>query len=501
MGQRDPFNEINETDGQHLLWRWAGRLLVFAGLLVLLAALGRGLLVYARHFQTALEYPYHLNYGEGPLLAQAVRLANGEGIYDLEVPPYTITNYPPLYMLLQAPLVSALGPAYSYGRLLSLLGIGLAMIALAAILHAATRDWIAALVGALLLPVIPYILHWSALARIDSLALGLSLAGIAVVAIAPRRRAAVIAAALLLTAAAYTRQTYLAAAPLAAFAWLWGAGERRRALIFAVLFGSLVLGLFALLLVWTEGGIFFHIVTANVNLHDYNLLAFYVEEIVKTMPLLVALALAVVVFSPLGRQRIWWVAAPYTAAALATAATISKIGSDINYLYELSAALCLAAGAAAGWLRRLPALRMLLLIALAGQAWLLVDRAEQRYVPIIVERAAQREAVATLLDSIRAADGLVLADDAMGLLPLAGRPILFQPFEMSQLAQVGVWDQAPFLAHLEYGTYPYVLIYQPYRNPGLRRERWTAEMLRVINNHYRPLRQAAETIIYRHAGS
>ena len=49
---------------------------------------------------TALGYRYELDYGEAPLVDQAVRLAAGETIYqpDLTVPPYTISNYPPGYI-------------------------------------------------------------------------------------------------------------------------------------------------------------------------------------------------------------------------------------------------------------------------------------------------------------------------------------------------------------------------------------------------------------------
>ena len=128
-----------------------------------------------------------------------------------------------------------------------------------------TQDWIAALAAGLTLPTIPYIFYWSALARIDALALALSLAGLWVTARWYGRRWGLIAGVLLLTAAAYTRQTYLLAAPLAAFAYIWGRGERFRALLFAVLFGCMVTGIFAVLTVATQGGIFFHVVTANVN--------------------------------------------------------------------------------------------------------------------------------------------------------------------------------------------------------------------------------------------
>jgi hypothetical protein len=59
-----------------------------------------------------------------------------------------------------------------------------------------------------------------------------------------------------------------------------------------------------------------------------------------------------------------------------------------------------------------------------------------------------------------------------------------------------MWDDQPFLAALENGAYPVVLLYQPYRNPSLRFERWTPEMLRILNDHFRPAGQMAETIVY-----
>ena len=95
----------------------------------------------------------------------------------------------------------------------------------------------------------------------------------------------------------------------------------------------------------------------------------------------------------------------------------------------------------------------------------------------------------------------ILADEQMGLLVLDGKPIIMQPFEMSQLALAGLWDQQPFLDALARGDYPIVLLYQPYRNPNLRFERWTPEMLRILNNDYRPDFQSAETTVYRYAGN
>ena len=83
-------------------------------------------------------------------------------------------------------------------------------------LHALTKDRIAALAGGLIFPAMPYVVRWSSLSRVDSLGLALSWAGLFVVARWPERWS-VFVSAMLLVAAVYTRQTYILAAPLAAF--------------------------------------------------------------------------------------------------------------------------------------------------------------------------------------------------------------------------------------------------------------------------------------------
>jgi hypothetical protein len=65
----------------------------------------------------ALNFGYTLDYGEGPLLDQAVRLSNGEGIYppDISTPPYTIANYPPSLSSCRCRSSGQLGRFYGMG--------------------------------------------------------------------------------------------------------------------------------------------------------------------------------------------------------------------------------------------------------------------------------------------------------------------------------------------------------------------------------------------------
>lgn len=110
----------------HLTWRKVNtslisRLRPHVAAIATLFSLGVGALIFLWCGWRAVRFPYPLDYGEGPLLEQALRIARGEGIYlkPGNSPPWTVSNYPPVYVLLEAPLTVLFGPAYWYGRLIS----------------------------------------------------------------------------------------------------------------------------------------------------------------------------------------------------------------------------------------------------------------------------------------------------------------------------------------------------------------------------------------------
>src|SRR5258708_13549823 len=94
-------------------------------LLVLAVQFGAALTEYVRHAQATLSFPYPLDYDEGPVLDQVIRLSHSENIYrsDLSSPPYAISLHPPLFQLIQVPFAQANGPAFWYGLTISTLSI------------------------------------------------------------------------------------------------------------------------------------------------------------------------------------------------------------------------------------------------------------------------------------------------------------------------------------------------------------------------------------------
>ena len=449
----------------------------------------------------ALLYRYPLDYGEAPLVDQAMRLAAGQNIYraDISTPPYTVSNYPPLYVLSLAPFVKLFGPSFFAGRVISVLCTLASAIFLGRIIYGVSQDRGAAAVTGMLFLSFPYVAGWSKLLRVDMLALALSTAGLYTVVRRPATRRGLIISGLLLVAAIYTRQSYALAAPLAAFAWLW-AHDRRQAIRLAGLVGGLSLVLFLVMAILTRGGFYFNIVTANVNEFDTDRLGRWLGGLWETTTILLVLGGALLLLA-YRRVPSWPLVAPYLIGALLSALTIGKIGSNENYFLELSAALGLTGGAAVVWSRERPWLRAALPILLALQTGMLMSSTLNGPVEglkwrIWPARDPTSHDIRNLDWLAKSADGPVLADEFMGFLTLHDRPLYIQPFEITQLANAGLWDQTALLASIRSHEFPAILIHH-YESWPVYQERWTPEMLSAIMESYTPTDWWAETIVYR----
>ena len=446
----------------------------------------------------AIPHRYSLDYGEAPLVDQAIRLASGQNIYDADIstPPYTISNYPPLYVIVLAGSVKLFGPSQTFfvGRIISALSAWISSICIALIIYTLTRNRFAAASAGLTFIAFPFVLYWSPLLRIDMLALALSLSGLCVLVLEPFSTRRLIVAGLLLVAAIFTRQSYALAAPLAAFVWLW-VKDWRQALRLAALVGGLSLLFFLILNLWTQGGFFFNIVTANVNEFRVDQLMFNWNRLRKAalIPLLAGL-LSLFLFRRW--NPLWTLAAPYLVGSALSAITIGKIGSNINYLLELCAALSLAVGVVIAWSRvnvSLYSLRAALLIILAFGVTKMTQITLKDYTWDLRERRLATKNLSQLESLVAQTPGLILADEYMGMLTLQGRPLLIQPFEVTQLARIGKWDQTILLDSIKNKEFEAIIIYdRPWLN-----ERWTPQMLDAVTGSYMLVDIVAQNKIYK----
>ena len=451
-------------------------------------------IIFVLHALLAITFAYPLDYGEAPLIDQARRLSAGENIYapDLSDPPYTVTNYPPLYVLLLSPFAES--APFQIGRLFSVTAAVGTAVLLAHIIYIFSQNRQAALATGTFFLAIPYVVHWSGLARVDFTALLLAVAALYVLVRWPNSRWRIIVAALLLIAAIYTRQSYGLAAPLAAFIWLWRQ-DRRQAITLAALVAGIGLALFIVLNLLTDGGFYFHLVTANVNAFRWDALGESLRQLFSDLPIALLLALAglVVWQQPLpGRPLL----AAFFVGAFLSMLTIGKIGSNVNYFLELAAALSLLMGGIIVWsdqhIWRYTLVLLLVIIqiglALSATMHTAVDRR-------LASRRLDLESIRRLDQLVATLPDPVLADEYMGLLTLQDRPLYLQPFEMTQLARDGVWNQDRLVTDIEQAAFDGILIYY-LGGSFLHRERWTDEMLAAINQTYRPAYTMASTVVY-----
>ncbi len=529
---------------------------------------------YYNSAKIALTYPYSLDYGEGPLLDQTMRLSKFENIYHSTFadPPYTISNYPPLFPLIQVPFYWVFGPAFWYGRLISILCALLTAVFISLTLYSITHRWIAAVVGGYLLVVIPYIQNWSILNRIDDLALCLSWAALYVVVhdvgqfrmklVPPTAkdnegegtpvlrketlgnmtreilstRPFWIASALFI-ASIFTRQTYILAAPVSAFFWLifgaQGSWKKRfvRALWLGVVVGGITLGIFLVIDLVTAGGFYLNIIISNVNKFIWDTVWHYAREIRDKMWPLIGLAgafllsegiIAIIRWAvrfyrrrkakpgesmlrrPVNwRASSWALVLPYVLTATAGSITIGKDGSNVNYLVEFSAALSLVGGAALAatfqwqrWYVRLP-LHLVVIGLLAYQSSLLVDLTRKSYDSQLTDRVTHLADVAEIAKIVADAPGIVLADEYMGLIPLEGKQLYFQPFEFKQMADGKIWDETKFLDDIYTHKFDVILWYEPPTWKESITERWTSAQIADVVIAYDRAEKIGDVSVYR----
>ena len=464
--------------------------------IVLAFFLVAAVVIFALHTYLSVAYPYSLDYGEAPLIDQAVRLSGGENIYrpDISTPPYTIANYPPLYVISLIPFLNWFDSPFHMARVISVIATLLSGTFISLIIYTLSRNPYAALVAAILFFASPYVVQWSVRARIDSLALAFATGALYVLVRWPKDRWSWLAGGLLLVAAIYTRQSYALAAPLAGFVWLW-TQEKRRAFWLALLVGGLGITLFFLINTLTNGGFYYNIVSANVNAFSWQRLNENLIRLWRDNYLILVLS-ALFLFIGWRTQKSWPLVAFFLVGAFLSALTVGKIGSNVNYFLELAAALALVGGALVVWSQTYPWRNTAILLLITLQIGLSLRASMQLNVDwILSQRYSDFNAMQMLEQEVKDMDGPVLADEYMGLLTMNDRPLYLQPFELSQLANAGMWNQQPLLDEIKNQNIEAILIHHFDSTPVFK-ERWTAELLAAIDEYYRPVKTLAGTVMY-----
>jgi hypothetical protein len=422
----------------------------------LLAALQLGVLAY--HLGLTLAFPYDLNYGEGYVLNDAVRLSRGESLYiDLQQFPMVRSPYPPLFPLVWSAFQPLAGPALWPGRLLSVLslvGIGAVVGWNAWRVRLGIWPSVAA-VG--LVAASPFVYQWAGYARVDMLALFCAIGGVVAAQWIGGWRGLVVSAALC-GLAVWTKQTTITAAVAVSIAytlrsWRYGAA-------FALLIGVPSLLVAAGLNAATAGEFFHHVLAGNASNPVIPLRAavYVIAFLILDLPAVIA--------------SLWWLRrgglsgkpspiAVYLPVALLAAVSAGNGGSSVNYLIEPVLAVALIVPFAWRALPREVALvaPMLAVVQLA----LLVHWPNSFGTTYLAESALGHTptevdaAIGAHLDSvIRAAPGEVIAEPA-GFALRNRRPVYVQPIDLRAEQLQGRWRSEPLTSALASGRFSEVI--------------------------------------------
>jgi hypothetical protein len=429
-----------------------------------------------------LRFAFPLDYGEGAILDGALRLSRFQNLYPADLKPsqWFVSNYPPLFYAVHVPFIWIGGTALWQGRLISQIAAVVTACAIGLVVRDVMEDVAAAAIAALVFLTIPIVIVWAQYDRVDMLGLALSWWGIW--SLTRRGGPHVGWAIVCFVASSYTRQTAAVPGIVSGYVWLRSTGRVKDANGFAFGVAAVGLTLFVVLDLVTRGGFFFHVVTGTLGAMNRQQLVSLGGELVALIPFLLLTAASVVLLRVWQPLPGWGLVVSYLAAAVAIALTVAKVGSYINYFLDLCAACSLAVGASISWLRPYRRLTAVFLLLLAVQIVRMAEpNALYDHLSARLKRAPEYGRLMTL---VRAADGPVLADEPMALLPLLGRTIDFQPFAMTQLADARRWDDAPFIDRLNRQQFDLILLRMSAAHPGILRNLWDDRMASAIVSRY-----------------
>jgi len=447
-----------------------------------------------------IRCPYTLDYGEGLVLSQALRLAHGESLYnDYTHYPFVFSNYSPLFIALAAAGAKCFGTGFAFGRGLAFV----AMLGVAVVMGLLLRRCGVGLPAAIGAPAFllstRYVTFWTGLMRVDSLSWLLSMGGLYCVL---RRGRWLVPGVVLMVAAVYTKQSTVAGLG-AAVIYLWWTGERRNAGLFLASWAGVVLIVFAAFQLITHGWFYRHVVTANVNpffadkMWSGIRIAFTAWPVLFIMAAISAVALSLRTGRgetnclPTGSaHHCERLLVPYFALAAVSSVSVGKGGATLNYLIEPMAASCLVA--ALGYQRLISAPRSRALEALwaVTAVALAVQLVTMWYAPakwalrgsraVIGGQAAARIIARTKGDII---------GDPPGVAVVSGRPLLLDPATASHMALMGLWNPVPLLNDIYNQRFSLIYMSLGVRQGenvhGLYGSKWSDAMMRTILLRYR----------------
>jgi hypothetical protein len=424
-----------------------------------------------------IRFPFGADYGEAPLMDQVSRIENRNTLYKSTInePPYIISNYPPLYAYWVAATNTILKiPLFQAGRITSLFFSLVSGYIIGLFTYRLTENKWFGVFSAALFWGHPYVMIWSSLARVDLMALAFSLLGLWILYRYRESRTGLVFACICFLASTFTRQTYLFSGPLAGFVWLWH-HNHKRALIFISSFGVIGFLIFGMINAITQGGFFMNIVVANINRYVIYQALTMGKQLFNIWPIIFISSVIIIILTiytklrtpinihlqTLQKDFILNGLMVYSLGALIIAGTIGKVGSNVNYFLELIAVSTIWCGLAIKVIidHKNKVKFILLGLLFIQSVWVLGYSYILSQITLgdLWGKLANYDSLNKIVQ-VAVQKGIVLSDDRMDMVVLAGQPIYYQPFEYGELFYAGVWDPSQLVIQIDEREFPLIII-------------------------------------------
>jgi hypothetical protein len=480
-----------------------------------------GLLTFLLNARAAFLSHSELDYGEGIVWWQAAHVTNWAAAYrPIEVPPYIVFHYPPLYHLTSRAFSLLTGDLLSAGRLVSILSlIGLSLILAVICWRCLPPDvptlprWLGAASSGLLIFTLPS-WRWACLMRVDTLALFLSFSAIGIYLISRNHPNLIYLCFVLFTASVFTKQTMIAA-PSACAVLLFLENRRLFARV-AIVTGTIGLSVLALLSFLTNGNFLTNTISYNRNGFIVSQLVRYqFEHIGDSGPVIAASMLIPFAYSlnmkwsrapsrvqillarnPFDRLLIVITAVSILAVPLTLA--VGKQGANYNYFFEVDLLVSLGAGVFLGWLlregvRSYEPSAFLFALFLIIVLFLHSTRTEASFYDSIYDaiRRPPPDHSSEVVDVLKNTTGPIYSEDMTVVLE-AGKEVEAEPAIITTLASSGQWDESPFVREIESRRFSTIVVSTSLSN----KDRYSPRVADAVKANYSLRRQLGRFMFY-----
>jgi hypothetical protein len=448
-----------------------------------------------------LRYRYHLDNVEGYLLDQVSKVHDLSLVYplDFSVQPLLPAAYPPLFHIILYPFYAIFGPSFLYGRLISIVSFFIIAVYVFKFLFLTTKKSKFAIIIASLLFTNIYLIHWSQLMRVDTLALAFAVSGlyygIEYAFYKETSKKTLAHSFVLVVASILVRQSYLLSVPLTlAFVFY-----KKKGLLFSLFFISSLFfvagSFFAFFEVISKGGFLFNIIYINrvMGLSFFQLIGLQGAFIIYNIILILGIFIFNQITFSKSKKRndqLNSVFLLFLFLSFISSLTVAKNGANINYFFELILAVILLFGFQANivldsksvqvkqFIYKLILFHFLFSFFIVSffhfiqpRDWFFTD------LWVLYNNGFENAEIEKIIEKSK---GLVLTDFSSSIFPLVGKSPYIETFAMTELAKRGVWDQKSILNDLEEQKFEYIVL----ANFFSPEEFWTEEILDTMKENY-----------------